>query len=89
MKTVLQRWLVVFAAFAVVATIVLAGCTDAVVGHDVAKDAPGPYEASSSMTIHNPSASVKGVGGEPLSSQSHRLQSLEETQRARRLLARW
>ena len=94
MKTVVQRWLMVFAAFVMVALVVLSGCTEADARHEVATQQPTRLEKTTNRALHR-DASIRARPALPApsvqrdKSQSRRLLSLEQAQRARRMLARW
>ncbi len=96
MKTFVQRWLMVFAAFVVVALVVLTGCTDSGVSHGTVAQRHSGLEKNTNHAFYQ-DASIRARPAQPASahlvqranSQSQRLQSLEQAQRARRTVSRW
>ena len=96
MKTFVQRWLMVFAAFVVVALFVLSGCTDSGVSHSTVAQRHSGLEKTTNHALYH-DASIRARPAQPASahlmqratSQSRRLQSLDQAQRARRTVSRW
>ena len=96
MKTVVQRWLMVFVAFVMVALVALSGCTDAGASQDVVEPQHSRLEETTNRASYRDvtvyTRSVLPASAAPVqrrSPQSQRLQSLEQAQSARRALARW
>ena len=88
MKTLVQRSLLLFAAFMVVAVVILSGCSEAVVGHDAAP--PGSSSFSATVAAHDGSNSTAlAEASQAFHDASRLVHAREEAQRARRLISRW